>query len=59
MDASVPKVGLKELWLLNWRPGWAAAGPWSAAGGVLPSDWPKWMRPFKDYAAIRTKTGQE
>ncbi len=59
MDASVRKVGLKELWLLNWRPGWWAGNPWSADGGVLPSDWPKWMRPFKDYAAIRTKTEQE
>jgi len=25
------------------------AGPWTKAGGVLPSDWPVWMRNFKDY----------
>ena len=49
IDAAVRKVGLKELWMLNWRPGWWAQNPWSPAGGVQPGDWPRWMRKFKDY----------
>ena len=53
IDASVRKVGLKELWTLNWRPGWWATGPWTAATGVLPEDWPRWMRQFRDYGQPR------
>jgi len=49
MDWSVRKVGLKELWTLKWHRNYNTAGPWTKAGGVLPEDWPKWMRGFKDY----------
>jgi len=49
LDWSVRKVGLKELWTLKWHKGFNTAGPWTQAGGVQPSDWPKWMRGFKDY----------
>jgi prepilin-type N-terminal cleavage/methylation domain-containing protein/prepilin-type processing-associated H-X9-DG protein len=49
MDASVRKVGLKELWTLKWHQGFNTANKWTSAGGVQPSDWPKWMRKFKDY----------
>lgn len=48
-DWSVRKVGLKELWTLKWHPNYDTAGPWTKAGGVQPSDWPEWMRKFKDY----------
>ena len=49
LDWSVRKVGLKELWTLKWDFDWDTAGPWTKAGGVLPEDWPEWMRKFKDY----------
>jgi prepilin-type processing-associated H-X9-DG protein len=49
VDGSVRKVGLKELWTLKWHQAFNTAGPWTQAGGVQPSDWPEWMRPFKDY----------
>ncbi len=49
MDFSVRKVGLKELWTLKWHQEYDTAGPWTKAGGVKPSDWPEWMRRFKDY----------
>ncbi len=48
-DWSVRKVGLKELWTLKWYPQYDTAGPMTKAGGVQPSDWPEWMRKFKDY----------
>jgi prepilin-type N-terminal cleavage/methylation domain-containing protein/prepilin-type processing-associated H-X9-DG protein len=48
-DGSVRKVGLKELWTLKWAPNYDTANPWTLAGGVQPSDWPEWMRKFKDY----------
>jgi prepilin-type N-terminal cleavage/methylation domain-containing protein len=46
---SARKVGLKELWTLRWIRNYDIAGPWTKAGGVQPSDWPEWMRQFKDY----------
>ena len=49
MDWSVRRVDLKELWALKWHPLYDTAGPWTKAGGVQPSDWPQWMRNFKDY----------
>jgi len=48
-DGSVRKVGLKELWTLRWAPNYDTTNPWTRAGGVQPSDWPEWMRKFKDY----------
>jgi len=45
----VRKVGLKELWTLQWHRAFNVAGPWTKAGGVLPENWPEWMRTFKDY----------
>ena len=49
MDFSVRKVGLKELWTLKWHGEYNMAGRWTRTGGVNPSDWPRWMRNFKDY----------
>ncbi len=49
MDWSVRKVGLKELWTLKWHRKYNTANRWTLAGGVQPSDWPQWMRKFKDY----------
>jgi prepilin-type N-terminal cleavage/methylation domain-containing protein len=48
MDWSVRKVGLKQLWGLKWHKDYSTTGPWTAAGGVKPQDWPEWMRRFKD-----------
>jgi prepilin-type N-terminal cleavage/methylation domain-containing protein/prepilin-type processing-associated H-X9-DG protein len=49
LDWSVRKVGLKELWTLKWDRQFDTEGLWTKAGGVLPGDWPAWMRKFKDY----------
>jgi len=49
LDWSVRKVGLKELWTLNWYTEFNRAGRWTKAGGVQPQDWPKWMQRFQDY----------
>ena len=49
MDWSVRSVGLKELWTLKWHRNYDMNGPWTSAGGVSPTDWPPWMRNFKDY----------
>jgi prepilin-type N-terminal cleavage/methylation domain-containing protein/prepilin-type processing-associated H-X9-DG protein len=55
MDWSSRKVGLKELWTLNWHTGKGSVLPfnranaWTLAGNVVPTDWPQWMRSFKDY----------
>jgi prepilin-type processing-associated H-X9-DG protein len=49
VDGSVRKVGLKELWTLKWHKSFNTAGPWTTAGGVWSSDWPAWMRDFRDY----------
>jgi len=48
-DGSARKVGLKKLWTLKWHRSFNTAGPWTSAGGAVPSDWPEWMRGFKDY----------
>ena len=49
LDWSARKVGLKELWALRWHRSYNTAGLWTMAGGVQPSDWPQWMRRFKEY----------
>jgi prepilin-type N-terminal cleavage/methylation domain-containing protein/prepilin-type processing-associated H-X9-DG protein len=49
LDWSVRNAGLKELWTLKWHKTYKTAGAWTTAGGVMPSDWPDWMRKFKDY----------
>jgi len=49
MDGAVRKVGLKELWTLQWHPDFDPSGPWTRAGGADGADWPQWMRRFKDY----------
>lgn len=49
MDFSARKVGLKELWTLKWSRTFNTSGPYTLAGGVQSSDWPDWIRPFKDY----------
>jgi prepilin-type N-terminal cleavage/methylation domain-containing protein len=49
VDFSSRKVGLKELWTLKWHREYDTTGPWTQAGLVQPSDWPDWMRRFKDY----------
>ena len=49
LDWSVKKAGLKELWAFKWHRAYNQAGPWTAAGGAQPSNWPQWMRSFKDY----------
>ena len=49
LDFSARKVGLKELWTLKWHKSFNTAGPWTQAGGVMPSNWPEWIRPLKDY----------
>ncbi len=49
LDFSVRKVGLKELWTLNWHKGFNRANAQTLAGGVKPTDWPQWMSNFKDY----------
>ena len=49
LDCSVRKIGLKELWTLKWHRSFNTAGPWTKAGGVQVSDWPEWMRRFRDY----------
>jgi prepilin-type N-terminal cleavage/methylation domain-containing protein len=48
-DWTVRKVGLKELWTLKWHKTYRTAGPWTKAGGCDPSNWPDWMRGYKDY----------
>jgi len=49
MDWSTRKVDLKELWTLNWHRSFDTRNLWTKAGGVVPGDWPAWMRRFKDY----------
>jgi len=49
LDWSVRKVGLKELWTLKWHRDFNTNGAWTYAGGASLSDWPEWMRGFKEY----------
>ena len=49
-DGSVRKIGLKELWKLQWRPQgyYNTCNAWTVCGGVGPSDWPLWMQDFTE-----------
>lgn len=49
MDWSVRKVGIRELWTLQWSPAFNTRGPWTRSGGAEAEDWPLWLRKFKDY----------
>jgi prepilin-type N-terminal cleavage/methylation domain-containing protein len=49
LDLSVRNIGLKELWKLKWHRRFNTSGPWTTDGSAIKSDWPKWMRTFKDY----------
>jgi len=49
LDWSVRKVGLKELYTLQWHKAWNMNGPWTQAGGVDESSWPEWIRSMKEY----------
>ena len=48
MDWSIRKVGIKQLWTLEWYPGFDTHGPWTRAGNTGSIDWPAWMQRFKD-----------
>ena len=49
LDWTVRRVGLKELWVFKWHRKFPVNGPWTQAGGTQLSDWPTWMRNFKEY----------
>lgn len=49
MDWSAKRIGLKELWALKWHRSYNTRGPWTLAGGAKQTDWPEWIRHFKDY----------
>jgi len=50
LDLAVRRIGLKELWTFKWNREYDInVCSWTTAGGVQPSDWPQWMRSFKDY----------
>ena len=49
MDWSIRNTGLKELWTIKWHRDFNTMGPWTRAGGVMPSDWPRWLQLYKDY----------
>jgi len=49
LDYSARKVGLKELWTLKWHRAYSTSGAYTLAGGVQSTDWPEWMKKFKDY----------
>ncbi len=48
LDGSVAKIPLRALWKLKWHREYNTNGPWTTTGGVQSSDWPQWMRRFKD-----------
>ena len=48
-DWSARRVGLKELWTLQWHRAYNVNGSWTKAGGMTPADWPQWLRKYKDY----------
>jgi prepilin-type N-terminal cleavage/methylation domain-containing protein/prepilin-type processing-associated H-X9-DG protein len=48
-DWSVRHVGLKELWTLRWHRNFNVNGIYTTAGGMVASEWPAWLRKYKDY----------
>lgn len=48
MDWSIRKVGIKQLWTLEWYPGFDTHGPWTRAGNTGSINWPAWMQRLKD-----------
>ena len=50
-DSSARKVGLKELYTLNWYEKFNTRGQFTIAGGVgnRPDSWPDWINHFADY----------
>lgn len=49
LDYSVRKIGAKELWTFKWHRNFNTQAEWTKAGGVLPPDWPDWMRGMREY----------
>jgi len=49
MDWSIRKMGLKQAYTYKWSRTFDTGGIWTAAGGLRSSDWPPWMRKFKEY----------
>lgn len=53
LNYNVRKVGLKELWTINWHKGFNRANAWTIAGGVTSDDWANWgdgwMAKFRNY----------
>ncbi len=49
LDWSVRRVGLKELYTLQWHKKFNTRGPMTIAGGVREQDWPDWIKSFKDF----------
>ena len=47
LDFSARKVGLKELWELEWSRNWFTDSV--GKPDYDPPEWPEWMRDFKDY----------
>ncbi len=43
MDFSVARIGVKQLWKLQWH------REFDVDGGPTKQEWPEWMRRFKDY----------
>ena len=49
LDSSVRKIGLKEMWTLKWHRRFDINNEYTIAGGVVRTQWPKWMQKFPDY----------
>jgi prepilin-type N-terminal cleavage/methylation domain-containing protein len=53
LDFSARKIGLKELWTINWHRGFNKVNEWTKAGGATPAKWAGWgdgwMAEFTDY----------
>ena len=53
LDFTVQRVGLKQLYTLNWHKDFNRANAWTRAGGCTSADWASWgdgwCAEFKDY----------